>query len=192
MPEPLDSWFKHEIIVHEAPLTRFLRRLCPVTEDIPDLRQETYARVYEAARKSRPASAKAFLYGTARHVVIDRIRRRRVVTIDTVRNLDALPDLVDDVTPERQAVAGQELRVLAWAFDALPAKCREVVWLRRVDRLTQREVATELGIAEKTVENHLAKGMKRLAELLLGNPPGDGPDTMQHPTENSRGQHQAD
>jgi RNA polymerase sigma-70 factor (ECF subfamily) len=67
-----------------------------------------------------------------------------------------------------------------------------VVWLRRVDRLTQREVARELGIAEKTVENHLAKGMKRLAELLLGNPPGDGPDTMQHPSENSHGQHQTD
>jgi DNA-directed RNA polymerase specialized sigma24 family protein len=59
------------------------------------------------------------------------------------------------------------LRVLARAFDQLPDRCRETVWLRRVDRLPQKEVAARLGVTEKTVEKHLMKGMKLLTEALL-------------------------
>ena len=53
-------------------------------------------------------------------------------------------------------------------FDRLPARCREVVWLRRVEELSQREVAERLGITEKTVEKHIAKGMRLLADRFLG------------------------
>ena len=54
------------------------------------------------------------------------------------------------------------------AFDRLPDRCREVVWLRRVEDLSQKEVAVRLGISEKTVEKHIAKGMRLLADHLHG------------------------
>jgi RNA polymerase sigma-70 factor (ECF subfamily) len=49
----------------------------------------------------------------------------------------------------------------------LPPKCRDVVWLRRVDEISQKEVATRLGISERTVESHVLKGMKLLADMFL-------------------------
>jgi DNA-directed RNA polymerase specialized sigma24 family protein len=55
-PEALDSWFKHEILVHEAMLFRYLMRVWPRKDEVSDLRQETYARVYQAAAIARPAS----------------------------------------------------------------------------------------------------------------------------------------
>ena len=55
---------------------------------------------------------------------------------------------------------------LSDAFDRLPDRCREVVWLRRVEELSQKEVAMRLGISEKTVEKHIAKGMRLLADAL--------------------------
>jgi RNA polymerase sigma-70 factor (ECF subfamily) len=179
----LESWFKQEILAHEEALVRYLTRCWPHREDVLDLRQETYVRVYEAASKSRPLAAKSFLFTTARHLMADRFRRQRIVSIDTVGDLDALSVLVGDISPEQRTAAHQDLRVLAKAFDSLPPKCREVVWMRRVDDMSQKEVAKRLGIGQKTVEKHVMKGMKLLANALFGertqkarraqSPPGD-------------------
>jgi RNA polymerase sigma factor (sigma-70 family) len=167
MGESVDDWFKREIVVHEPALMRFLHRCWPHTQDLHDLRQEAYIRVYEAASQSRPVHAKAFLFATAKHLITDRVRRQRIVTIDTMGDLETLDVMIDDISPERRIGARQELRVLARAFDQLPDRCRETVWLRRVDRLPQKEVAARLGVTEKTVEKHLMKGMKLLTEALL-------------------------
>lgn len=147
---------------------RFLRRCWPYAQDLHDLRQEIYIRVYEAAARSRPFQAKAFLFATAKHLITDRVRRQRIVTIDTVGDLETLDVIItDEISPERRLGARQELRALAQAFDRLPARCRETVWLRRVDRLPQKLVAARLGVTEKTVEKHLMKGMKLLTEAML-------------------------
>ncbi len=168
MGDSVDAWFKEEIVVHEAALMRFLRRCWPHAQDLHDLRQETYIRVYEAAARSRPLQPKAFLFATAKHLMADRVRRQRIVTIDSVGDLETLDVMIDDISPERRIGARQELRELARAFDQLPARCRETVWLRRVDRLPQKQVAARLGVTEKTVEKHLMKGMRLLTEALLG------------------------
>ena len=73
MDEPLDSWFKREILAHEAALVRYLLRTWPNRQEAYDLRQDTYVRVYEAAAKSRPQAAKSFLFATARNLMADRI-----------------------------------------------------------------------------------------------------------------------
>ena len=169
MDEPLDSWFKREILAHEAALVRYLLRTWPNRQEVHDLRQDTYVRVYEAAAKSRPQAPKSFLFATARNLMADRIRRQRIVSIDAVGDLDALNVMIEEISPEQRASAHQELRRLAEAIDLLPPKCREAVWMRRVDDLPQKEVAKRLGITQKTVEKHVMKGMKLLATLLFRN-----------------------
>lgn len=169
MDETLDAWFKREILVHEAALVRFLKRW-PNRHEVHDLRQEVYIRVYEAAARARPtSSAKTFLFQTARHLLIDRVRRSRIVSIEGVPDLDVVSVLVDDVLPERRVQARQELNLLARAFARLPPKCREVMWLRRVDQLTQSEVAARLGVTESSVEKHVIKGTRFLADAVFGN-----------------------
>ncbi|MDN5781312.1 MAG: sigma-70 family RNA polymerase sigma factor [Luteimonas sp.] len=169
MDDSLDDWFAREILVHEGALVAFLHRAWSNRSEIHDLRQEAYVRVYEAAGKSRPTSPRAFLFTTARHLITDRLRRGRVVSIEPVGDLDALNVLIDEVSPERRLDAHQILHRLAAAFDRLPPRCREVVWLRRVEELPQKEVAARLGISEKTVEKQVAKGVRLLAGYFYGN-----------------------
>jgi RNA polymerase sigma factor (sigma-70 family) len=164
----LDDWFVREILVHEDALMRYLRRCWPQRDELHDLRQEAYCRIYEAAGKAFPTSPKSFLFTTARHLMADRLRRGRVVSIETVGDLEAMNVLVDEVSPERWCGGRQTLHRLAEAFDQLPGRCREAVWLRRVGDLSQREVARRMGISEKTVEKHLAKGMYLLASYFYG------------------------
>ena len=164
--ESLDAWFKREILVHEDALVRYLARMWPHRQDIVDLRQDTYIRVYEAAARSRPVAPKSFLFTTARHLMTDRYRRRRIVSIDAVGDLESLNVLIENISPEQQTSAHQELRRLAQAIDLLPRKCREAVWLRKVDDLPQKTVAARLGVTEKVIEKHVMKGMRLLADAL--------------------------
>lgn|ERR1700683_2661662 len=168
MDKELDGWFTREILPHEAALVRYLTRRWPNRDDVYDLRQEAYVRVYEAAGKSRPTSPKSFLFTTARNLMADRVRRERVVSIEAWADLDALNVLVDELTPERHESALQQLRRLAEAFKDLPPKCREVVWMRRVDGVSQKEVASRLKVTEGTVEKHVARGVRILADFLYG------------------------
>lgn len=171
MDELLDDWFKREILAHEESLVRYLLRTWPNRHEVPDLRQDTYVRVYEAAQKSRPQAPKSFLFATARNLMADHIRRRRIVAIDSVGDMEALNVLIDTISAEHRASAQQELRRLAEAIDRLPPKCREAVWMRRVDDLPQKEVAARLHVSEKTVEKHIMKGMKLLANALSDSDP---------------------
>ena len=168
MDTDLDAWFAADILTHEAALVQYLRRAWPHPDEVHDLRQEVYVRVYEAAGKARPHQPKSFLFATARHLMTDRLRRGRVVSIEPVGDFESLNVLIDECSPERRLGARQNLRRLAEAFDRLPERCREAVWLRRVEELPQKQVAQRMGITEKTVEKQIAKGMRLLAEHYFG------------------------
>ena len=172
MSAALDSWFTREILVHEQALERYLRRCWSHREDVHDLRQDIYVRVYEAAGKALPTAPKSFLFTIARNLMTDRLRRAKVVPIFTVGDFDGLNVLVEDDSLER--VSGrQALARLAAAFDRLPDRCREAVWLRRVEDLPQKAIAQRMGVSEKTVEKHLAKGMRLMANWYYGGQSAD-------------------
>lgn len=168
MDESIDVWFAREILVHESALMRYLLRTWPQRDEIHDLRQEVYVRVYEAAHRSRPTRPKSFVFATARHLMTDRLRRNRVVSIEAVGDLDELNVLIDEITPERHVGSRQMLKRLAEAFDRLPDRCRRVMWLRRVDDVPQKAIASLLGISEKTVEKQIAKGTRLIADYFYG------------------------
>jgi RNA polymerase sigma factor (sigma-70 family) len=165
--DSLDAWFAREILVYEDSLVRYLTRSWHHRDDIHDLRQEAYVRVYEAAARERPRAPKSCLFTNARNLMADRLRRSRVVSIEAKADLESLNVHVDEVSPEHHAVAHDELRTVARAFERLTPRCREVVWLRRVEDLSQREVAARLGIAETVVEKQIAKAMRRFADALF-------------------------
>jgi RNA polymerase sigma-70 factor (ECF subfamily) len=172
MTEKFETWFAREILVHEAALMRFISRAWLARNEVRDICHEIYVRVLEAAEQHRPSAPKSFLFATARNLLIDRARRHRIVSIDLLQDMDALNVLVDEVTPERAADSLQQLGRLAQCFEKLPARAREVVWLRKVEDMPQKRIAQRLNIAEGTVEAHLVRGVRLLAQLFYA----DGSD----------------
>lgn len=170
MPETrqVDEWFMREVLPLEPLLMRFLRRNWRNESDLVDLRQELYVRLYEAGREALPAQTKAFMFRAARNLLINHVRRGRIVSIEAVADLDSLNVAIDMVTPEREVSAREELRRLQAGLDQLPPRCREVVVLRRIEGLSQREVAGQLGVGEDTVEKHMMYGMRALIDFMLG------------------------
>jgi RNA polymerase sigma-70 factor (ECF subfamily) len=165
--ESLANWFSREILPLENDLLRYLLRAWPRRTDVEDLRQEIYLRVYQGARENRPQSPRGFLFKTAHHLLIDRVRHERIVSIEATGGIDELNVLVDEISPEQRVGARQELKRLARAFDTLPPRCREVIWMRRVLDISQKEVAKQLGVQEKAIEKQVARGVRLLAEQML-------------------------
>lgn len=167
-PPEVRAWFVREVLPLEAQLMQFLRRNWRNRSEIADLRQDVYVRVFEAAKEEIPRAARPFLFATARNLLINRVRQEQVVSIEAVADLDALNVVQDEPGPDRNAIARDELRRLQSALDHLPPRCREAVLLRQVDGLSRREIATRMGIAEKTVKRHLADGARAIADHLFG------------------------
>ena len=164
--EELNARFVNEVLPLEAVLERFLRRNWRDPDEISDLRQEVYARIYDGCARLRPESAQAFVLTIARNLLIDRARRAQIVSIETYADMDALAPTLDELSPERHLAARSELRLLQRALNLLPARCREVIELRKIEGLPQREVARRMGITEDTVERQVSKGVRALALAL--------------------------
>jgi RNA polymerase sigma-70 factor (ECF subfamily) len=162
----LERWFVNEILPHEAALKRYLNKEWKSPGEVADLRQETYVRVYESGSRARPRSPRTFLFTTARNLMIDKIRRERIVPIDYTQHLHTLDVSMDELTPERRLTAREELQRLSEAFDRLPDTTRAAIWLRRVAGLSQKQAAQALGIEEGALEGHMTRGLRSLAKAL--------------------------
>jgi RNA polymerase sigma factor (sigma-70 family) len=166
------AWFAREVLPLETTLIQFLRRNWRDQSEIEDLLQEVYARVFEAARSQLPAAPKAFVFTTARNLLINRVRQQQIVAIESVADLEKLGIAQDVPGPDRSAVARDELRRLQAALDQLAPRCREAVILRRVEGLSRREIAQRMGIGEGTVKDYLALAVSALSDMLYRDEPG--------------------
>jgi RNA polymerase sigma-70 factor (ECF subfamily) len=164
----VDAWFVREVLPLEASLMQYLAHNWENKSEIPDLRQEFYARVCEAARHQFPHSARSFLFATARNFLIDLVRHSRVVQIEAMADLETLDIASDQPGPEREVSAREELRAVHAAIRRLPPRCQETVVLRKVEGLSLREISVRMNISEKTVERHLTEGLRSLADVLFG------------------------
>jgi RNA polymerase sigma-70 factor (ECF subfamily) len=165
-PSDQARWFAQEVQPHDAALRGYLRATFPWMHDVDDVVQESYLRIWKA-RASRPVqSARAFLFAVARHFALDLLRRHRRSPVAAVGDLAAL-NVVDD-RPGVVATVGtaEKIRLLAAAVATLPPRCREVVMLCKIEGLSHREAAARLGLAEKTVDEHLLRGLRRLGAAL--------------------------
>lgn len=77
-----------------------------------------------------------------------------------------LSQQVDNSTEERWAAEDLQQR-LEQAVSELPNKCQQVFWMSRRQQLSIEEIARELEISTRTVENYLTTALRHL-RISLG------------------------
>jgi RNA polymerase sigma factor (sigma-70 family) len=159
-------WFAEEVRPHESSLRAYLNGSFPAVRDIDDVVQESYLRVWKARALHPIDSAKAFLFTVARRLALDVVRRERRTPFDLGGDF-AGERVYEDRPAAAETLARKEkVQLLIEAIDSLPPRCREIVILRKINLIPQREVAARLRISEKGVENLLSRGLARCREYL--------------------------
>jgi RNA polymerase sigma-70 factor (ECF subfamily) len=156
--EPAENGIVAAYMACRSALAKAVRRIVQ-RDDVDDVLQEAFVRSFEAEGRHAIRDARAFLLRTARNVALDHVSRAAYRTTGSLDALDA-EVLADDAVPaEARLDAERRFLEFCQAVGSLPEQCRRVFVLKKVYGLTQDEVAARLGIAESTVEKHIARGL---------------------------------
>jgi RNA polymerase sigma-70 factor (ECF subfamily) len=122
------------------------------------------------------SSMEAYLKRACRNKSLNYIRAQKM----NFEDIDAADELssTDINVEEALAIENLQDRINA-AIGNLPEKCRLVFTLSRVEGLSYQEIATQLDISTKTVENQISKALKILRDIIF-NENIDNPDRGKH------------
>ncbi|HJZ96788.1 MAG TPA: sigma-70 family RNA polymerase sigma factor [Candidatus Solibacter sp.] len=137
-----------------------------------ELVQETLWGVISALRQGRvqqPEQLAAFVWGTARNLLNDRIRLR------ARDKITSLPPEAEFASPVREQEEFERQHAARQAIATLEARERAVLMLSLVEGLTNDEIAKRLGILPDAVRQRKSRALKKLSELLgVRSQPGRG------------------
>ena len=160
------AWVAKEIMPHEPAVRRWLARSRVPSDQIDDFVQEAYCKFSALPSIEHILSPGAYFFQVVRSLVTQKIRQSRIVSMETFTEIDAPPILSDEPSPERIVAARRELAEVVRLIGELPARCRQVVRMRKIEGLSQKEIAAKLGITETMVENDVVKGMRLISGAL--------------------------
>lgn len=145
------------------PLCLFALRFTEKTEDAEDVVQQAFADVWDKCRNNVTiANFKSYLYQAVRNRSLTLIAQ----SSDTGQDTESLADLED--TSEEEQINRSERDARLWtAIDGLPPERKKIFLLSKRDGLKYQEIAEELNISVKTVENQIGKALKTLRETVV-------------------------
>lgn len=160
-------WLATHILPCEGEVRLWLQKHVPSLRaaDHDDLIQEAYARIWEADL-ARIGNARGYFYTIVRNLLIEQARRARIVPMERMGEIESLKIVSDEPGPEQRVSARQELENLCRIIAGLPMRMREVLSLRSFEGYSRREIATQLGISERTVEKQLQNAHARIGDAL--------------------------
>lgn len=163
MPTILDTYLENEVA-----LKRFLRRFIKSREGADDLAQEAFLRAFAAESGRTIVSPKAFLFKIAKNLALNELAKQSTAATEPLGDFEGQEVLEDsNQAAVDDAVDGRErIRMLARAIAALPPQCAKVFILRKMQGLSQKEIAARLNISVRTVENHVALGLVRCRDYM--------------------------
>ncbi len=126
--------------------------------------QEVFVNLWEKREQIVVQGAwKSYLYRSALNRSFNEIKRAQRTQGDGEALMSLLPDGADSSELLRRNELSARIEK---ALDTLPPVCRHVFVLSRHEELSYKEIAEQLNISVKTVENHMGKALKRLREEL--------------------------
>ena len=148
-------------------LLAFLRRRVASEEDAQDIAQESLVRLIRY-REHAPESWSSLLYRIAINALNDRARRAQSHYQHDHISLDEhAHGLVSNDQDHDQRIANQqELARLQQALLGLPARCREIYLLNRIEGMSYPEIARHCGISVKAVEKNISRALALLRKKL--------------------------
>lgn len=129
--------------------------------DAEELTSRTFEKAWRGRERYRRdlGAFSTWLFTIAHNVGMDHLRSRREHV-----PLEAVPELTDERSPERDAERGSDLERLARLTADLPERERELIALKYGASLNNRAIAKLTGLSESNVGSTLHRLVQRLRE----------------------------
>lgn len=128
-----------------------------------DIVQNVFLKFYEKNGLVNAENPVAYLRRSVVTRTINAIRdRKRVDHPGDIALASAIEQTEEEITPDLDDVK----RKLHLAIDALPERARLILVLNRFEGMSYKEIAAELDISPKTVENQLSRALKLIRMSL--------------------------
>ncbi|MFT4798471.1 MAG: RNA polymerase sigma factor (sigma-70 family) [Candidatus Pseudothioglobus sp.] len=136
-------------------------------KEVEDIVQETYVRAFQNTKKDAVQEPRAFLFTIAKNLALDYAKKAETRLSSNIDPAEALENESLRVNPTLDdAVSSEEFSIFCEAVRRLPVQRRRVFVLKRVYGYTQKEIATQMQLSEKTVERHLSLAMQDCMEYI--------------------------
>lgn len=152
-------------------LGRFVRARLRSDVDVEDVLQELYLKVAALPAGQDVREPGAFLYRLTANLLTDRLRSaQRSAGRDgawrwTNHTTGPIEDEDESPSAERAVAARQQLRRLVSALENLNPTTRDIFQRLKFDGRSYGEVASDLGISKSSVEKHMMRALRHLAEV---------------------------
>jgi len=148
---------------HYPPIFRFFQS--KLATEAEDLTHETFLACLEQGGQLREgASVRAYLFGIARHLLVDRFRRHHRRDARTDPLVDSIAELVG--SPGAVLDSNDSRRLLLLALRRLPIDLQIMVELYYWEEFSVRETAEVVGVPEGTVKSRLSRARRLLSEHI--------------------------
>jgi RNA polymerase sigma-70 factor, ECF subfamily len=158
------DWLSRLFSESQPALRRYVRRLVSSRETADDVVQEAFLRTCVHADSVKVP--RAFLFSTARNLAADSRRHSRIAKTDLSGDCSDLEVVSLSESPEGQVLAEERSRLLRNAIERLSPQCRAAFVLKVFHACSYKEIAQRLGLAPKTVENHIARALRETHQYL--------------------------
>ena len=142
-------------------LLAFIRSRVSDEAEAEDILQEVFVRVHRhLCCLPTPAKMDSWIYQIARHLIIDSYRRRKP-QVELPESFPAEADLPEDDPEAELSLSMRDL------LDELPASDRQTLLLTDFQGLSQRELASRLGISVSGAKSRVQRARDKLRAMLL-------------------------
>ena len=130
-----------------------------------DIVQEVFISLWQRRAKLQiKVSLKSYLYTSTVYKVYDHFSKNKKMAKNEL--FDNFENKIETSNPETKLMHEELIHLLDSIIDTLPDKCKEVYKLSRENMLSNKEIAEQLNISQRTVEGHISKALKILKESL--------------------------
>jgi RNA polymerase sigma-70 factor (ECF subfamily) len=147
-------------------LHRFAHSFVKSDEAAEEIVSDVFIKIWQIRNKLiEIENLKVYLYTITRNFSLNCIskdQRRQLVDLDESQ-LEMIADLK---TPEELYILAEAMNEIRQAIKELPAQCRLIFQLVKLDGLKYKEVASVLNISVFTVRNQVANAVRKIAESL--------------------------
>lgn len=138
-------------------------------EDAEDIVQELFINVWDKGKDDMPEEEfAAYMTTSVKNRSISFLRQKQENTVSLEDHPSVSAQIAEEThSPEREELPLEEhLRI---ALTTLPPKCKEIFLMAKLKGMKYREIAQDLNLSEKTIENQMTKAIKLLRLYLAAN-----------------------